>query len=75
MKRIVWNVELNISFFSPRWLNKLGLASIKYEPAERNAAAGEHMTYHFYWIKNFYFQDVNLRLAGHKCFSDVVHLV
>lgn len=40
---MVRHVELNISLFF-RWLNKLGLASIQYEPAERNTAAGEFIS-------------------------------
>lgn len=36
-----WHVLSLLSPPHPRWLNKLGLASIQYEQAERSPAAGE----------------------------------
>lgn len=47
-------IELNILFF-PRWLNKLGLASIQYEQTERSTAVGEHP-----WKSEMYFCDLLL---------------
>lgn len=41
---VLWLIIDVCAFLSIRWLNKLGLASIKYEPTEQSPAVGEHLT-------------------------------
>ncbi len=69
-ENVLFLALIGLNFFFFRWLNKLGLASIQYEPTERNPAVGEQPwqseVYFFYAFLIFIWAAVTREVGVYK---------